>query len=95
MKATSHTSLYDNNHEMRAGVVYYKAGELSYFPMNTAIQPDNLHPIPYAHIATCHANSTLKYLGQMPTDFHEKLLAAVKASVTLSEERKLNILSRI
>jgi hypothetical protein len=94
-KATSQTTLYDNNKEMRSGVVYYKAGELSYFSMNTAIQPDNAHPIPHAHIAQCHANASLKLLGQMPTDFHDKLVAAVKASITLSEDRKQSILSRI
>jgi hypothetical protein len=95
MKATSQTMLYDNNKEMKAGVVYYKAGELSFFPMHTAIQPDNPHPIPYAHIVKCHANYSLKCLGQMPANFHDKLVAAVNASITLSEDRKHNILSRI
>jgi hypothetical protein len=95
MKATSQTTLYENSKEMKAGVVYYKAGEISFFPMNTAIQPDNLHPIPHAEIAKCHANSSLKLMGQMPADFHDKLMAAVKASITLSEDRKQNILSRI
>jgi hypothetical protein len=95
MKATSQTTLYENNNDMRSGVVYYKAGELSYFSMNTAIQPDNLHPIPHADIAKCYENSSLKLLGQMPVDFHNKLEAAVKASITLSEDRRLNILSRI
>jgi hypothetical protein len=95
MKATSQTTLYENNKDMKAGVVYYKAGELSYFSMNTAIQPDNLHPIPHAEIAKCYANSSLKLLGQMPEDFHDKLVAAVKASITLSEDRRLSILGRI
>jgi len=95
MKATSQTTLYDNNKDMRSGVVYYKAGEIAYFPLNTAIQPDNLHPIPHLEISKCHGNSSLKILGKMPEDFHDKLVAAIKASITLSEDRKQNLLSRI
>lgn len=95
MKATSQTTLYENNKEMRSGVVYYKAGELAYFSLNTAIQPDNLHPIPHIEITKCYGNTSLKILGQMPGDFHDKLVAAVKASITLSEDRKQNLLSRI
>jgi hypothetical protein len=69
MKATSQTALYENSKEMKAGVVYYKSGELPFFSVNTAIQPDNLHPIPHVHMAKCHLNSSLKMLGQMPARF--------------------------
>lgn len=95
MKATSQTALYENNKDMMAGVVYYKAGENPFFGLNTAIQPDNLHPIPHSHLMKCDREGSLKLLGQMQPAFHEQLVAAVKASITLSEERRLNILSRI
>jgi hypothetical protein len=95
MKATSQVAIYQNNKELLAGVVYYPAGELPFFPLATVIQPDNLHPIPYSHLARCHTSGTLVELGDMPSDFQDRLVAAVNASVTLSPARRQSILKRI
>jgi hypothetical protein len=95
MKATSQTAIYENNKELLAGVVLYGAGELPFFPLPTAIQPDNLHPIPHLHLARCDAAGTFAELGDMPSDFHERLIAAVNASVTIPPARRKNILQRI
>jgi hypothetical protein len=95
LKATSQTEIYENNKEMMAGVVYYKANELAFFNSNTAIQPDNPHPIPHAQLAACLQKGILDILGNMPEDFSIRLANAINASVTISSERKQNFLKRL
>ena len=95
VKATSKTTIYDNSPSMKAGVVYYLAGELSFFTLNTAIQPDNLHPIRHCDITACHAQGSLTILGNMPPDFRARLRAAVNASITMKPVRKQSILTRL
>lgn len=95
MKATSQVVIYENNKEAMAGAVYYRAGELSFFPQNTVIQPDNQFPIPHTHLNTCHNSGTFAVLGRMPDDFRQRLIDAVKASVTMTSVRKQHILERI
>lgn len=95
MKATSNIALYKNSKELFAGVIFYKAGELPFFPLDTVIQPDNLHPIPHLHLSRCHAAGTLVELGDMPENFHARVVAAVNASITIPQARKQNILQRI
>jgi hypothetical protein len=95
LKATSQTAIYENNNEMMAGVVYYKANELSFFNSNTAIQPDNLHPISHSDIVSCYEKGIFDILGNMPDDFSDRLINAINASITISSERKQNILKRL
>ncbi len=95
LKATSQTALYENSKEVMAGCVYYKAREIALFPSNTAIQPDNPHPIPHKHLTQCHANGSLNILGTMPQDFQEKLKKAIQDSITLTLARKRNWLERL
>lgn len=79
----------------KAGVVYYPKNSLSFFPENTAIQPDNPHPIAHYQLAACNAQGTLTILGAMPPDFPSRLTSAINGSITLSAERKQNYLQRI
>ena len=95
VKATSQTTIYENNKEMMAGCVYYKAGDIDIFPVNTAIQPDNPHPIPHEHLVQCHENNSLTILGVMPEDFHQKLTTAIQSSTTLTAVRKQKWLARL
>ncbi len=80
---------------MMDGVIYYAAGELPFFELDTAIQPDNPHPIRHGDIAASNIAGTFELLGQMPEDFKDRLIAAVNASVTLAPARKRNILQRL
>jgi len=95
LKATSKVALYINNPAMMAGVVYYTAGRLSFFPVDTAIQPDNLHPIPHADIASCLQYGTFEILGKMPADFKQLLITAVNASITMKTARKATVIQRL
>jgi hypothetical protein len=95
MKATSKTAIYNSNPAMKSGVVYYIAGELPFFGLNTAIQPDNLHPINHCDITACQAAGSLIILGQMPLDFGERLKLAVNSSITMKPVRKQSILTRL
>jgi hypothetical protein len=95
LKATSQTALYENSNVVMAGCVFYKGGELALFPHNTAIQPDNPHPIPYAYLIQCHAENSLTIVGTMPADFRQKLTNAIQASIRLTPDRKQHWLSRL
>jgi hypothetical protein len=95
LKATSNVSIYKNNKELMSGVVHYEPGELSFFPLETVIQPDNLHPIPHIHLKRCHADGTFIELGDMPASFHEQITKAIVSSVTISPARRKSILQQI
>jgi hypothetical protein len=95
LKATSQTTLYENSKLVMAGCVFYKGGEIEFFPSNTAIQPDNPHPISHAYLSQCHSSDSLSILGIMPADFRRKLINAIQASFRLTPERKQHWLSRI
>jgi hypothetical protein len=79
LKTTSNTGPYESDPEKMAGAVYYKAGELTCFPKNTAIQPDNRFTVSHDKIK---ADRELKTFA-MPADFKERLKKAVAESVTL------------
>ena len=95
LKATSQTTLYDSSKEIMAGCVYYKAGEVGFFATNTAIQPDNPHPISHDYLIECNTNNSLTILGVMPQDFHQKLTTAIQSSIRLTSERKQHWLARL
>ena len=94
-KATSQVSIYANNTALRAGVVFYASGDIPFLPVDTAIQPDNPHPIAHADINRCMANGTFEPLGTMPDDFAQKLVSAINASITMKPVRKKNFLARL
>jgi hypothetical protein len=94
-KATSGVDIYENNPDLKAGVVFYKAKSLPFFPLNTAIQPDNPHPIAHVDIRRCMTNGSFEHLGEMPDNFGDLLVAAIKSSITMKPSRKANWLKRI
>ena len=91
LKATTKVSLYVKNKDMMAGCVYYKAGELDFFPQATAIQPDNQIPIKLAYIKQCKRDGTVEILGPLPSTFEEYLIGAVDDSITMEERKKTRI----
>jgi len=95
LKATSQVALYTSDPRMMAGVVFYPAGNLSFFESDTAVQPDNLHPIPHASIVRCIQNQTLERLGIMPAEFRGQLAAAIATSVTMKPARKKHLIERL
>ena len=78
LKATSKVEIYKNSKDLMAGCVYYQAGQLKVFQLNTAVQPDNQVTISHAYLSESHKNGSLDYLGLMPEDFEAKLLKAIK-----------------
>ncbi len=95
MKATSQISMYANNADQMKGVVYFAAMELPFFPVDTAVQPDNPHPITHIDISRCQANGSFKLLGNMPKDFPERLMSAIANSITMKPARKQHWISRL
>ncbi len=66
-----------------AGCVFYKANQISQFPLDTAIQPDNQAAISYAEIVKRESRGEFENYGIMPSDFHDKLVKSILASTTI------------
>jgi len=95
MKATSKTEKYENDKAQMAGCVYYKSKEVSCFPENTAVQPDNPIPIAHGYLIEQEKNGRFKDKGKLPADFPAKLIAAIRASQTIPTIRKGNLLEKL
>ena len=94
LKATSKTTIYENNPGMMASVVYYPLGACDCFGEPTAIQPDNQFPIPHTSILMAHRAGTLNAQA-LPTNFETALRLAIQNSVTLNNRERQRILSII
>jgi hypothetical protein len=92
IKATSQTAGYKNNAERLRGCVYYCAGQVNCFPVDTVIQPDNQIPITHETIADAYFDNQLE-CWPMPADFEALLRAAVIGSATMSKRQKERILA--
>lgn len=91
IKATSQVDLCLNNKEVKAGCVYYAAGESGCFMNDTAIEPANQFPISYEHIRACRENRIFESLGTLPDDFEEALMSAIENSFTMTDRQKKRI----
>jgi hypothetical protein len=94
IKATSKTAAYDNNPERMQGAVCYETGETC-FHIRTVIDPDNPLPISHQDIVKHNRGRAFAVVGAMPADFHDRLVAGIQASVTMSPAWKANMLVRI
>ena len=94
IKATSKTDAYDNNPEKMQGAVCYEARQTC-FAGRTVVEPDNPLPISHQDIVRHNRSRAFAVIGRLPADFHERLTAAIKASVTISPTWKSNLLAKI
>jgi len=94
IKATSKTTAYANNPKRLAGVVFYRAGVISFFEKDTVIEPDNQFPIPHYDLIRQHSNASgdVRLLGALPSDFPAALAKAVRDSVTMPPSKKKRLL---
>jgi hypothetical protein len=89
MKATSQVALYLNDPEQMAGCVFYRARETC-FHVDTVIQPDNLFLIQHARL-----RDPACVIGHLPSDFHGKLVQAIRDSIKLNENRRRHLLEML
>jgi hypothetical protein len=89
MKATSQVALYLNDPEQMAGCVFYRAGEAC-FHVDTIIQPDNLFMIRHAQLRKPSC-----VIGELPEDFHGKIVQAIRASIKLDANRQRGLLAML
>jgi len=95
LKATSQVALYASDPKMKGGIVFFTAGELTFFESDTAVQPDNLHPIAHTNIVRCLQSHTFEMLGMMPESFKARLSAAITTSITMKPARKKHLIERL
>jgi len=89
VKATSNLELYVNDAQRHAGTVHYRAGE-TVFRHATVIEPDNVFAVDHRKL-----QDPRRVVGQLPGDFHAKLVAAILASIMLSPERQVGLLRMV
>ena len=90
LKATSHTQQYENDKVRMAGCVYFPAGELKCFPSNTAVVPENQHPISHAQIEREFAAGKVE-IHSLPDDFRARLVKAVQDSDALNGAKRARL----
>jgi hypothetical protein len=95
LKTTSKITLYQNDPALMAGVVFYQKQSTTFFELDTAVQPDNLHPLSHTDISQSIQQRTFEHLGTMPMGFRASLISAINASKTMKPERKRNLLARL
>jgi hypothetical protein len=86
IKATSNSKIYERP-EHKRGCVFYAAGEIVCFPLDTYIQPDNQFPIHHHKISECHRKGKLKS-WRLPDNFESRLRDAIRDSPLLSKVQK-------
>ena len=80
IKATSKTAIFRNNPSMRKGCVWYSAGQVPCFPLDTVIEPDNQFAIPYEVLRRAERDGILQG-------------AAIRNSATLAPRQRARILA--
>jgi hypothetical protein len=83
IKATSKVARYQNDPEQMDGCVYYRARTLAFFPVDTAIQPDNGLPLAHSRLGAFARARKYRVEGKMPAEFHNQLVSAITNSITL------------
>jgi hypothetical protein len=92
IKATS--KVHHFSQEMLKGCIYYKVGE-SLFEEDTVVDPSNILSLLHQTIIAEAAKGRYRILGKMPDDFHERFVAAVRASTTLEPKKKAFLLEAV
>jgi hypothetical protein len=67
--------------------VFYPAGEVSCFPRDTYVQPDNQFPISHYAISECYRKGNL-HPWRLPDDFEFRLRDAIRNSPLLSKVQR-------
>jgi len=94
IKATSKTERYTTDGDMMHSCVFYEAGQVSCFSVDTVIQPDNLYPIGYPRLKEHHEDGSLSiWESVLPADFEEKLRTAIRNHVRMSLMQKRRVLT--
>jgi hypothetical protein len=77
------------------GAVVCEEGTTRFFSEKTIIDPGSLIQIWHSHLHAQAQRDHYRIAGQMPEDFHVKLLRAVRESFTLEPKTQKKILDLI
>jgi hypothetical protein len=94
IKATSKVEIYKNNPNMMKSCIYYAAGEVKCFPLETVVQPDNQFPISHADLGKAFMERTLEIHPPLP-NFEHELRRVIRESDTLDDRRRERLLAAI
>jgi hypothetical protein len=86
IKPTSKVERYKADQSLMNGAVFYGGKTLPFFSEDTVIDPERYFEIPIPHLIKQANCGRYKVEGQMPPDFHGRLVKAIRESKLL--ERK-------
>jgi hypothetical protein len=95
IKATSQVQRFDASPEAKSQYVSYSAGDLSFFPQDTIIDPRNFITMRHDTLASAAKRGRYCIEGQMPSDFHGKITSAIRISKLLEPKKKIRLLESI
>jgi hypothetical protein len=78
LKATSQIKRYSADAELMAGCVSYEKGELSFFQLDTVIDPSNFITMLHKTLQREAGRRRYRIEGKMPNDFHEQIANAIR-----------------
>jgi hypothetical protein len=86
-KPTSTPIFYDSEPSRLLGAVEYAVNEVAVFSVRTIIPPECFR-ISYAYLNSCNASGELKYKGNLPANFRERMNQAVTSSVEFRKKQR-------
>jgi hypothetical protein len=95
IKATSQVARFMADADLLKGCVHYPKGELPFFDLETIIDPSNFITLLHSTIEKAAIANGYRVEGSMPADFHAKIAAAIRSSITLEPKRKAILLQCI
>jgi hypothetical protein len=95
IKATSQVQRFAASPQLSTSYVEYAPGEVPFFFKHTIIDPSNFMTMLHSTLAAEAAKGRYRIEGKMPSDFHQKLTSAIRASKTLEPKKKLALLTSI
>ena len=95
LKATSQVQNYAGKKDVLDACVIYDPKELEFFPLATVIDPNNPIPMLHSTLATAARRGEYRIEGKMPSDFHEKIVEAIRSHPVIEPKNKKILLEAI
>jgi hypothetical protein len=78
---------------VRRGCVYYPAGSVACFEIETAVEPANTFAIPYENLRRYAAAGSLEILQVLQGNIQSEMERAIKACRQIPQSRRDNLLA--
>jgi hypothetical protein len=95
IKTTSQTQRFKADPELMAACVCYRAKEISFFPVETIVDPSNYMPMTHDTLMKASKRGRYRIEGKMPHDFHSKISKCIRVHPAIEPKKKAILLAVI